>query len=206
MTTREQFGARLRHRREQLGVTLESIAQTTKINRSLFAALERGDPSRWPRGIYRRAFLRDYAVAIGFPSEALLREAAQLFPEPGQEPLPVGGESLRLTLLPEPRWPARVRQWLAAALDSAVIVAAAYGVSLLSGHGLGLTLAAAALSYHAASTVVLGQSAGSWCLSPQRPLGRLFGSSSSPMADLRHRLDPTTVVVFPPTAMLRRPE
>ena len=52
------FGRRLRDQRERHGVALESIAATTKINASLFAALERGDLSAWPSGIFRRAFVR----------------------------------------------------------------------------------------------------------------------------------------------------
>jgi len=164
MTAREAFGNRLRNHRERLGVTLESIARTTKINRSLFKALERGDLSRWPRGIYRRGFLCSYAAAIGLPSESLLREAAQLFPEPGQEP-PSDEGGLRLTVLPEPIWTVRARQTLAAAIDSGVILLAGYGLSALSGDNLWTTMAAAGLSYHAAGTVVLGHSPGSWCVS-----------------------------------------
>lgn len=166
MTAREVFGARLQNQRERVGVTLESIAETTKIRRSLLAALEGADLSRWPRGIYRRSFLREYAAAIGLPPEPLWREVAQLFPEPGQDPPPAReGDRLRLTLLPEARGPARVRQCLSATLDCAAILLAASGLSLLSGASLWTTLAAAGLSYHAAGTVVLGRSLGSWCLS-----------------------------------------
>lgn len=185
MTARDAFGTRLQNQRERLGVTLESIAHTTKINRSLLAALERADFSRWPRGIYRRSFLREYAAAIGLPPEPLLHEVAQLFPEPGQKPPPEEGVRLRLTVLPEPRWPVRVRQWLAAALDSGAIVAAAYGVSTLSGSGFWTTMAATGLSYHAAGTAVLGQSPGWWCLSPSGPFGRLFQPSSVHVATLK---------------------
>jgi transcriptional regulator with XRE-family HTH domain len=185
MTARDAFGTRLQNQRERLGVTLESIAQTTKINRSLLAALERADFSRWPRGIYRRSFLREYAAAIGLPPEPLLHEAAQLFPEPGQEPPPDHGVRLRLTVLPEPRWPVRGRQWLAAALDVGAIVAAAYGVSTLSGSGFWTTMAATGLSYQAAATAVLGRSPGLWCLSPSRPFARLLQPSSARVAALK---------------------
>jgi transcriptional regulator with XRE-family HTH domain len=204
MTAHHAFGARLQNQRERLGVTLESIAQTTKINRSLLAALERADLSRWPRGIYRRAFLRDYAAAIGLPAEPLLREVVQLFPEPGQDQPPGEGVRMRLMLLPETRWPVRVRQMLAAALDSAAILVAAYGVSALSGGGLWTTMAGAGLSYHAASTVALGQSPGSWCLSPSGPFSRMSRSSSiaDQVAALRHDwlADALTIAALQPRA------
>ena len=42
------FGRRLRLSRERLGISLEAIAASTKINRSLLADLERDDVSKWP--------------------------------------------------------------------------------------------------------------------------------------------------------------
>src|SRR5262245_61451969 len=99
---RREYCARLRETRERRGITLESIAIRTKVNESLFAALERGDVSRWPTGIYRRSFFRDYATAIGLPGEASVTEFIQLFPddhEPQPAPaLPAGPGSFRMSL------------------------------------------------------------------------------------------------------------
>ena len=72
MSERRAFGDRVRRQRERKGVTLEAIAQATKVPASLFAGLERGDCSRWPAGIYSRGYLRAYAEAIGLdPNEAV---------------------------------------------------------------------------------------------------------------------------------------
>ena len=57
--SREMFGARLRRERERQGITLNAIAKSTKVSRSLYEALERDDVSRWPGGIFRRSFLRE---------------------------------------------------------------------------------------------------------------------------------------------------
>ena len=96
------FGRRLRDQRERHGVALESIAATTKINASLFAALERGDLSAWPSGIFRRAFVRAYATAIGIAPEPVVAEFASLFPEDGivvEAPVvPQAPSELRMTL------------------------------------------------------------------------------------------------------------
>ena len=96
------FGRRLRDQRERHGVALESIAATTKINASLFAALERGDLSAWPSGIFRRAFVRAYATAIGIAPEPVVAEFAGLFPEDGivvEAPVvPQAPSELRMTL------------------------------------------------------------------------------------------------------------
>ena len=83
-STRDTFGPRLRVERERRGLTLADIAKSTKIKESLFAELERGDDSKWPQGIFRRAHLCAYLSAIGLPSQPLLTEFLQLFPE---EPL-----------------------------------------------------------------------------------------------------------------------
>ena len=59
MISHHAFGSRLRTQRERRGVTLESIVDSTKIKLSLLAALERGDASQWPRGLFRRAYIRN---------------------------------------------------------------------------------------------------------------------------------------------------
>ena len=61
----ESFGARLRQRREEQHIALVTIAEQTKIKLSLLEGLERDDVSQWPSGIFRRAFIRAYAHAIG---------------------------------------------------------------------------------------------------------------------------------------------
>jgi len=90
LISRHAFGSRLRTQRERRGVTLESIVDSTKIKLSLLAALERGDASQWPRGLFRRAYIRDYACAIGLPAEPLVAEFVKLFPEDGS---PVSDDS-----------------------------------------------------------------------------------------------------------------
>src|SRR6185295_15360954 len=89
------FGRRLKDQRERQGVTLEAIAADTKINASLLAALERGDVSAWPAGIFRRAFVRGYATAIGEVPEQVVAEFGRLFPDPGT--------AVEAVVVPEPR-------------------------------------------------------------------------------------------------------
>jgi transcriptional regulator with XRE-family HTH domain len=76
------FGARMRQQREAQGVSLARIAEDTKIKLSLLEALERDEVSHWPTGIFRRAYLRAYAQAIGLDPEAVLREFLELYPDP----------------------------------------------------------------------------------------------------------------------------
>lgn len=81
------FGSRLRHERERRQISLDSIAENTKINRSLLEGLERDDVKRWPSGIFRRAFVRSYATAIGLDPDEVLREFQERFPDPEEPPV-----------------------------------------------------------------------------------------------------------------------
>ena len=78
----ETFGARLRRERERRHIALSSISENTKISVSLFERLERDDVSRWPSGIFRRAFIRSYAAAIGLDADAIAKEFLERFPDP----------------------------------------------------------------------------------------------------------------------------
>ena len=78
----ENFGARLRQRRERQEITLASISEQTKINLSLLEALERNDVSHWPAGIFRRAFIRAYAHAIDLEPDVVVREFLESHPDP----------------------------------------------------------------------------------------------------------------------------
>jgi transcriptional regulator with XRE-family HTH domain len=83
MTDREAFGLELRHARERRGLTLEEVCERTKVGIAHFSGLERGDISRWPAGIFRRAFIRSYALAVGLDAEALVVRFGRVFPDPG---------------------------------------------------------------------------------------------------------------------------
>ena len=78
----ESFGARLRQRRERQGIALSTIAEQTKIKLSLLESLERDDVSHWPSGIFRRAFIRAYAHAIGLDPDLVVREFLEIYSDP----------------------------------------------------------------------------------------------------------------------------
>ena len=80
MSDRETFGPRLRAERERRGISLDTIASVTKVGSDLWEGLERNDFSRWPSGIFARAFVRDYARAIGLDSDEVVDEFCRLFP------------------------------------------------------------------------------------------------------------------------------
>ncbi|HKY21203.1 MAG TPA: helix-turn-helix transcriptional regulator [Vicinamibacterales bacterium] len=175
MVTGEQaaFGTMLRREREQRTITLASVADSIKVKQSLLASLERGDASKWPGGIYGRAFLRAYAAAIGLPSEPIVTDFQRLFlstgatvPAPDRQDAPDSPTDLRLTLAPERRWPTRVLalQGIAALLDGLVVLAAGMTFGALFGFLIWSTTAVVAVAYYSLATTLLGLSPMLWLL------------------------------------------
>jgi hypothetical protein len=80
MSEKHTFGPRLRSERERRGISLDTIAAATKVSADLWEGLERNDFSRWPSGIFARAFIRDYARAVGLDSDEVVDEFCRLFP------------------------------------------------------------------------------------------------------------------------------
>ena len=78
----DSLGSWLRYERERRQIALKSIAESTKIGIALLEGLERDDVSRWPSGIFRKSFVRSYAMAIGLDPEPIVREFVERHPDP----------------------------------------------------------------------------------------------------------------------------
>jgi len=75
--TKGTFGEHLRREREMRGVSLQEVAQATRIGPRFLEALE---SERWqdlPGGVFNRGFLRSIARYLGLDEEALVAEYAQ---------------------------------------------------------------------------------------------------------------------------------
>jgi hypothetical protein len=114
----ETFGARLRRRREEQAIALVTIANQTKIKSSLFEELERDNVSHWPSGLFRRAYIRAYAAAIGLDPEAVVREFLAVHPDPAEiiEPPVANGVSAEKLAGSGP--PTRLRSIVSSAFTS----------------------------------------------------------------------------------------
>jgi transcriptional regulator with XRE-family HTH domain len=181
----QSLGLRLRAERERRRITLESIAANTKIGVSLLRGLERDDVSRWPGGIFRRAFVRSYAEAVGLDAEEILAEFLERFPDPDaarESPAPlavaapagrVNDGHLRLTL--DSSWTpfvggqvlTRIRERAAAAaVDVGLMLALAVVMFMMVGEfwaPLGITM----LCYYVVSILSLGNTPGVCLLAPR---------------------------------------
>src|SRR5215471_19963954 len=80
MSERDTFGPTLRRERLKRGVSLLSISRNTNISQDLLEGLEQNDFSRWPHGIFARAYVRSYAVEIGADADAAVSDFCKWFP------------------------------------------------------------------------------------------------------------------------------
>lgn len=78
--TPDDFGPRLRAEREARNISLGQLALKTKVSLELWEGLERNDFSRWPSGVFARAFVRDYAQVVGLDADAVVNDFCRLFP------------------------------------------------------------------------------------------------------------------------------
>jgi cytoskeletal protein RodZ len=68
----ERIGERLKRRREELGLTVEAVAASTKFRPETIRAVEEGRVDVFPAEAYFKAFLRGYAAALGLDSQEIL--------------------------------------------------------------------------------------------------------------------------------------
>ncbi len=162
---RRAFGDRLRRQRQRKNLSLTEIAAITKVGASHYTALERGDCSRWPGGVYNRAFIRAYAQAVGLDPDETAAEFAECHEPPPaiaavdpavgvaeKTPTP---SALRIRIEPDPYESEKraVRIVALVMLDlMAIAVLAATGV-LFTTASLWICLAAASIGYQVLSRV-----------------------------------------------------
>jgi transcriptional regulator with XRE-family HTH domain len=186
MSDKDGFGLRLRAARQRSGLSLERIADQTKVRVSLWVALERSDLAHWPTGLFARACVRDYAVLVGLDPDETVDEFCRLFPngdrrvgrllrgeaelvglesEYRDDCLPAGGEERRAAASPtDPRIDflrdGRTQRAVGAACD----MLASCGVALAASSFLKVdflpVLGVVTLAYYSLAAVLLGRSPG----------------------------------------------
>jgi len=177
-TPRQEFGLALKAIRERKGVTLAQIAGTTKVPADLFAAFERGDLRRWPKGLFRRAFFRGYAGMIGVRVDETCDEFARLFPdEEAAAPArtTVGSseeEAVRLALDASWHGPraAFLGRLLAAFIDAGTVTALGLAAAWIAGVDRPAAIAIVAVTYFSLATVLLSKSPAAWMMARRQAI------------------------------------
>src|SRR5450631_4711777 len=67
------FGEELRRAREERGMAVETICDTTKVPAKHIRALEAGEFAELPGGVFRRGFVRSYLAAVGLEESAWMK-------------------------------------------------------------------------------------------------------------------------------------
>jgi hypothetical protein len=194
---RESFCQQLKQAREASGMTLEAIAEASKIQTSLLAGLERGDLSRWPTGIYRRSFVREYAAAVRLlHPEQVVSDFVRLFPDDVTVPgayatTPHDGPGAnRLTLALDSHW-LIVPTWIGtqAAIVDLILVLSMGGLGFLLAGSYWTVTGVVALIYYPLATAC-STTFGSYLLTsrPRLRWRSLFGRTAEPTAVDRPRL------------------
>ncbi len=88
----QPFSDDLRQQRERLGVSLETIAEVTRIAPRHLFALEAGNIDQLPSGVFRHGILRNYLSVLGLdPAPWIERFDAEQQPttaDPNHSPIP----------------------------------------------------------------------------------------------------------------------
>ena len=131
-------GAALREAREQRAISLDDVAQATKIRVPILRAIETNRRELLPEAIYLRAFVRAYAREVGLDPGDTVRRYLDQFP-PAVEPVQTASRSERVDILPgqvvpaqdaigNDDWLAVGRQWLVVVIVL-VVSLVGYGVA-----------------------------------------------------------------------------
>ncbi|WP_179134043.1 helix-turn-helix domain-containing protein [Halobacillus massiliensis] len=80
-----EIGARLQEAREAKQLSLEEVQERTKIQKRYLQAIEKNDFSILPGKFYTRAFIREYASAVGLDPEQVMEEHKSELPSTEEE-------------------------------------------------------------------------------------------------------------------------
>ena len=190
MSERDTFGPTLRRERLKRGVSLLSISRNTNISQDLLEGLEQNDFSRWPHGIFARAYVRSYALEIGADADTTVSDFCKWFPNgdrrvdrlvKGQatiighksswtDDLSAGGVAMDRRLnstggpQPSPLASPSRKRLVASVADSLIVIAVSVAVSAVAPISLMTSLAGCAVLYYGATLATIGCTPVMWAI------------------------------------------
>ncbi len=160
------LGAYLRAERERRDLTLRTISESTKVSLPLLEGLESDDISRWPGGIFRRAFVRTYAEAVGLDPDDVFRRFERQYKPAAPDPAIVDARHPPVELMAlaqasggyrgSSSTPSNRARYLGTAADLTVALVLAFGSAAAGSRLLWPVLLIAA--YYAAGVLLTGTS------------------------------------------------
>src|ERR1700753_1856755 len=86
METAVAFGRELQQERERRGISLDAVAEATKVASKYLLALERDDHASLPGGVFNKGFIRSYCRFLGLDENVWLNRFAATAHTNGTEP------------------------------------------------------------------------------------------------------------------------
>ncbi|MDX5475790.1 MAG: helix-turn-helix domain-containing protein [Bacillaceae bacterium] len=83
-----ELGSKLKAAREAKGMSLEDLQSVTKIQKRYLIGIEEGDYSKMPGAFYVRAFIKQYAEAVGLNPDVIFEEYKSDIPTNSKSELP----------------------------------------------------------------------------------------------------------------------
>ncbi|OLN22732.1 helix-turn-helix domain-containing protein [Domibacillus antri] len=84
-----ELGRKLKEARESKGMSLTDVQDVTKIQKRYLAGIEEGDYDIMPGKFYVRAFIKQYAEAVGLNAEELFEEFKSEVPSSKEDEVPL---------------------------------------------------------------------------------------------------------------------
>ncbi|MFB5091280.1 helix-turn-helix domain-containing protein [Bacillus cereus] len=102
-----ELGQKLKEAREAKGLTIDQLHEITKIQKRHLVAIEEGNYYVLPGAFYARAFIKQYADAVGLNGEELLVEHQSTIPQSEKREVPQvsTGQKTQETMQKSSSWP-----------------------------------------------------------------------------------------------------
>jgi len=102
-----ELGQKLKEAREAKGLTIDQLHEITKIQKRHLVAIEEGNYDVLPGAFYARAFIKQYADAVGLHGEELLVEHQSTIPQSEKREVPQvsTGQKTQETMQKSSSWP-----------------------------------------------------------------------------------------------------
>ncbi|WP_182917121.1 helix-turn-helix domain-containing protein [Bacillus sp. PK3_68] len=126
-----ELGNRLREAREAKGLSLADVQEMTKIQKRYLKGIEEGNYELMPGKFYVRAFIKQYAEAVGLDHEQLFEEYKNEIPSSYEDEIPQRATKVEKVRTTAPAEPSKLLEYLPRILVTAFVVGALFLVWFL---------------------------------------------------------------------------
>lgn len=75
----KKIGSTLKTRREEMGISLKEVENTTSIRSNYLGAIEEGDMAKLISPVYAQGFIKQYSQFLGLDADKLMKEHPDVF-------------------------------------------------------------------------------------------------------------------------------